>query len=424
MTDAGASNHAESSLGVGDLVRVTIDRMAYGGEGIGTVEGRVVFVSGAFPGDTVEARVLKVKKSFARAATQRVLEPSELRGESSRCAAAEHRAGCCDFAALTPQAELRLKEAVLRDQLSRIAGLTVDNLEVRSLEPQRHWRTRTRLGVDEQGRAGVRRAGSHELVTEAACVQPVAGLTDGLVGLDARRFRPGAEVVAVMGDDGRRHVVETRRASRGRRTERIEKIVEGDREVTHTVCGHAFSFPVTAFWQAHRRAPEAYSQRIQQWLAEALGGEGAGGVGWDLYGGVGLFVPPLAAALGEGARVYSVDASHAATASPQGCLSPYDVVVRGSRVERCLGTLPAPRAVVLDPPRTGAGAEVVRGIAQAAPEAVVHIGCDPATFARDLRSWVDGGYRVGAMELINAFPGTHHCEVLALLLPGRAAGVE
>lgn len=404
-------------------LRVRIDRMAHGGEGIGTVDGRIVFVAGGFPGDTVDARITKAKRSFLSGHAERIVEPSPLRA-ASRCAAAELGAGCCDFAPLTPQAEMQIKESVLRDQLSRIGGIRVDTIATTALEPDTRWRTRTRLGVNAQGRAGVRRLASHDLITEVSCSQPVPGLLDGLVGEGARGFRPGAEVVAVMGDDAQRHVVETRRASRGRRTENIEKTLEGTPEVRHTVAGHTFRFPVTAFWQAHRRAPEAYGSRITRWLGEALGESPSPALAWDLYGGVGLFVPPLAAALGERARIYSVDASHAATATPQACLEPYDVVVRGSRVERCLGTLPAPQAVVLDPPRTGAGAEVVRGIAQAGPQAVIHIGCDPATFARDVRAWGENGYRVEKMELINAFPGTHHSEVLALIVPGEQPGVK
>ncbi|HHU44691.1 MAG TPA: RNA methyltransferase, partial [Actinomycetales bacterium] len=73
--------------------------------------------------------------------------------------------------------------------------------------------------------------------------------------------------------------------------------------------------------------------------------------------------------------------------------------------------------VVLDPPRTGAGAAIVRAIATARPGAVLHIGCDPATFARDARAWADNGYRIESLEVVDAFPGTHHLETIALLAP-------
>ena len=85
------------------------------------------------------------------------------------------------------------------------------------------------------------------------------------------------------------------------------------------------------------------------------------------------------------------------------------------QVEKAVAQLDSPDAVVLDPPRKGAGARVIEQVAQANPQRIVHIGCDPATCARDLRSWVDTGYCVETLTLVNAFPGTHHFEVLARL---------
>ena len=77
--------------------------------------------------------------------------------------------------------------------------------------------------------------------------------------------------------------------------------------------------------------------------------------------------------------------------------------------------------MVLDPPRTGAGEQVIRAVAEAKPQAVVHVGCDPATFARDLSLWHSAGYKPEKMALINAFPGTHHFEVIALITPDKEA---
>ena len=73
--------------------------------------------------------------------------------------------------------------------------------------------------------------------------------------------------------------------------------------------------------------------------------------------------------------------------------------------------------MVLDPPRTGAGAQTVKAIAAARPAKVLHIGCDPATFARDARTWADCGYRIESIEVVDAFPGTHHLETIAVLAP-------
>ena len=86
-------------------------------------------------------------------------------------------------------------------------------------------------------------------------------------------------------------------------------------------------------------------------------------------------------------------------------------------VGNLVDTLPQPDVVVLDPPRVGAGADVVTRIAARKPQRVIHIGCDPATFATDIWAWSQAGYHLSDIVVVNAFPGTHHFETLGLLQP-------
>lgn len=402
---------------IGQQQQLEVTRMAHGGEGIAVLDGRVVFVHGAYPGDTVTAEITEVKKNFARATLTEVLTASPLRGEQ-RCPAAARGAGCCDFGDLDPGEELDLKYGILKDQLTRLAKVEgLPEAELINLPPESGWRTRVRLGVDAQGRAGFRALKSNDLITEVACTQAVPGLLDGIMGEGARTFTPGAEIVVVMDSTDNRHIVETRRAARGRRSEKVTAVLEGTGEVTQTADGHEFRFPAEAFWQAHRSAPGAYTALVRNWLAEEPLSQSTNPVAWDLYGGVGLFVPALSDSLGEGAQIHSVEMSKAATRAGQATLDGYDVVFHNARVEQQAGNLPRPQVVLLDPPRSGAGAKVVESLAQAGPEAVVHVGCDPATFARDIAAWAEHGYQVTRMTVFNAFPGTHHFEVLALLRP-------
>lgn len=391
-----------------------ITRMAHGGEGIAEIDGRVVFVRGAYPGDTVSATITKVKKNFARAEAESVISAGPYRVEQS-CPAAAAGAGCCDFGDLDPAKELDLKVGVLEGQLTRL-GKVVDLPVVEPLDllPARGWRTRVRLGVDTQGLAGFRARGSNDIIT-VACTQVVDTLLDGLVGPGARSFTPGAEVIAVLDGEGQRHVVETRRAPRGRRVERITEVLDGSGTVTELADAHTFRFPATAFWQAHRNAPDAYTGLIRRWLADLAPREDVKAIGWDLYGGVGLFVPALADSLGEQAAIHSVDYSAAASKLEQPDLDRYDVTMHNQRVEAAVGTLPKPRIVVLDPPRTGAGDAVVAAVAKQEPERVIHVGCDPATFSRDVAAWAEGGYRLSRLAVVNAFPGTHHFEIVGEL---------
>lgn len=421
---ADAAANSAPAIQVGDTFELTIERMAHGGEGIGVApDGRVVFVQGGFPGDVVSTQVSKAKKSFAHAVLKSVVSAGPHRTTSS-CPAAELGAGCCDFAELAPTSEIGIKLDVLVDQLHRVAKTNdIPDIDTINLNPQRGWRTRVRLGVDEQGRAGTRKRGSNEIVHEVPCTQLVPGLVDGLVGVDARRFTPGAEVIAVLDSDGKRHVVETSKAPRGRRVEKVTTVIEGSGDVNQEADGHRFHFPATAFWQAHVDAPDTYSTVIREFLKDCPQTVGREPLGWDLYGGVGVFVPAIARSLGspqKPARVVSVDYSPAATALNQSDLEQYEVDVVSDRVEKVAAQLPGPTAVVMDPPRTGAGKDVVSTVASVSPQRVVHVGCDPATFSRDIGYWNEHGFRMQRLTLVNAFPGTHHFEVIALLEPGVA----
>ncbi|MDO5670881.1 MAG: TRAM domain-containing protein [Corynebacterium sp.] len=385
------------------MTELTITRMAHGGEGIAELDGRVVFVRGAYPGDVVAVELTQEKKRFARAQVTQVIKAGPLRVEQA-CPAAAAGAGCCDFGDLDPAAETQLKADILLNQLARLGR--VDNPprpELHPLEPVRGWRSRVRLGVDKQGRAGFRALGGHEIIP-IACTQVVPELIDGLLD---RTYTPGSEVVAVLDSAGQRHVVETRKAPRARRVEKVEKVLEGSGTVTEHADGHTFQFPATGFWQAHIKAADAYTGLVRAWLADLPAGEG---VGWDLYGGVGLFVPALIDALGDNAVIHSVDYSTSARSQDF-----KRVEWHNTAVEKAIGGLPAPRVVVLDPPRTGAGDAVVAGVAKQNPERVIHVGCDPATFSRDVAAWGDAGYRITRLAVLNAFPGTHHFEVMAEL---------
>ncbi|WJY97716.1 class I SAM-dependent RNA methyltransferase [Corynebacterium fournieri] len=412
------------ALTAGEPVRLHVRAMAHGGEGIADApDGRVVFVRGAIPGDVVDATLTKVKKRWARAETTAVVQASAHRIEPT-CRAAAVGAGCCDFSFIDPEAQLQLKREVLSGQLTTLSSRSgvLDNIDLSAvgamqLQPVTGWRTRVRLGVDGNGRVGVRRARSTEVVSDKQCTQPVPSLLDGVVGEGARTFTPGAELVVAVDAEGARHVVETQAAQRGRRVERVERVLEGPGRVVERVRGFEYVFPPTAFWQAHRRAPEEYSNVIARWGRADY----ASRVGWDLYGGVGAFAPAIADALGGG-TIESVDYSSAAAAHRQQVAEELPLHMHHGDVAALVGQLPTPGLVVLDPPRAGAGAQVVQAIAAARPERIIHVGCDPATFARDLAGFGEQGYAVTRMTLIDAFPNTHHFETIALLEPASRAG--
>jgi tRNA/tmRNA/rRNA uracil-C5-methylase (TrmA/RlmC/RlmD family) len=144
---------------------------------------------------------------------------------------------------------------------------------------------------------------------------------------------------------------------------------------------------------------------------------------WDLYAGVGLFSGVLAEAVGPEGAVVAVESHRRSVGHLRDNLADLPQVrAIADRVDRFVRSRQAQghlAVVVLDPPRAGAGKEVVRRIAARAPRAVVYVACDPAALARDLATFADEGYVLEALRAFDLFPMTHHIECVAVLHPRR-----
>jgi tRNA/tmRNA/rRNA uracil-C5-methylase (TrmA/RlmC/RlmD family) len=389
----------------GELV-LTAGAPANGGSCVARHEGRVVFVRYALPGERVRVRVTADRGSYWHAEAVEVIEPSADRIPSLCPIAGVDGAGCCDLAFARPEAARDLKGQVVSNQLARLGGYRWHgDAEPLGAAGASGWRTRVRLDVGSDGRPGFHRFHSDELVTDLRCGQLPVGLTDGLASTD---WRPGAHVHIVVDDDGQRHVVCT--AKQGRKT--VVEVVEGGYQALQRAAGRTWRVPVTAFWQAHRDAAQVYSAMVRDWAQPA-----AGMTAWDLYGGVGLFAAVLAAAVGPSGRVLSVDIARAASRAARGALADMPQVhVLTESVRRALAMQSvAADVAVLDPPRSGAGREVIELLADAGVRRVVHIGCEAASFARDIGLYRGHGYTVEKLRVFDAFPLTHHVECVALL---------
>lgn len=403
-----------------NLLTLTTGAPANGGSCVARGEdGRVVFVRYALPGETVRARVTDRRGSYWHAAAVEILEPSPDRVPSLCPIAGADGAGCCDLAFAAPAALRTLKGEVVANQLQRLAGFAWSGAaESVGTADATGWRTRVRLEVGADGRPGFHRYHSAELVTDLHCAQLPAGLVDDLP-VDGVRI--GDQLHVVLDDDGVRHVV----ASGGHRRPRV---LEGDYAGTQRVGERRWTLPVTAFWQAHRDAARVYSELVTDWAAIE-----PGSTAWDLYGGAGLFAAALAGGAGPAGQVVSVDTSRAGAKAGRAALADLPQVrfVTDS-VRKALPALArdaTPGVAVLDPPRAGAGREVVAALAAAGVPRVIHIGCEAASFARDIGLYLRHGYTVEQLRVFDAFPLTHHVECVALLTatgdvprPGPGAG--
>jgi tRNA/tmRNA/rRNA uracil-C5-methylase (TrmA/RlmC/RlmD family) len=384
---------------------------ANGGSCVARHEGRVVFVRYALPGETVKVRIVGDHGSYWHADVVEVTDPSPDRIDSLCPIAGVDGAGCCDLAFAEPDATRRLKGAVVANQLARLGGYRWRDEDSAAAEPvgdvgATGWRTRVRLDTSGEGRAGFHRYHSSELVTELNCAQLPAGMLDGL---NDWVWPPGAHLHVAVDDEGDRHIVQSGPRT-GRKT--TTQVVDGNYEAVQRVGERIWRVPVTAFWQAHRDAARIYSDLVADWAQLD-----AGMTAWDLYGGAGIFAAVLAQAVGERGRVVTVDTSRAASRSARDALADFGwVSVVTDSVRRALGQQ-AERAdvAVLDPPRSGAGREVIDLLAAAEVGRVVHIGCEAASFARDVGLYLGHGYTVEDLRVFDSFPLTHHVECVAVL---------
>jgi tRNA/tmRNA/rRNA uracil-C5-methylase (TrmA/RlmC/RlmD family) len=304
-----------------------------------------------------------------------------------------------------------LKLAVVEEQLARLGrldkseisdlGLRVESLPGGPLG----WRSRLRYTVNAGGRAGLLKHRSHEVVEIDECLIAAPAARALPVTGESWPADDAVEVVASSGGDV------TVTATAGRASRRVS----GPATVEEIVGERSWHLDPAAFWQVHPSAPAVFTEAVMSML-DVRPGERA----WDLYGGAGLFTAALAAAVGRSGHVTLVESDERSVLAARSSLTDLpQVTVVSSTVERARllsGRAAGPDVVVLDPPRSGAGARVVRTIVEAGPRAVGYVACDPAAFARDVATFRALGWRLGALRIFDAFPMTHHMECVGLLL--------
>ncbi len=402
----------------GREIEVEATNMAHGGEAVARLDGRVVFVADAIPGERVVARVTEdSKKSFWRAETVRVLDASPHRRphvwpEASVDRDPADRPGGADYGHIALEHQRVLKAGVLADALSRMAKVDRE-VVVEALPGEADgtgWRTRERLHVADDGALGPYAARSHRVI-------PVTGLPLAVEAVRAHaplaERMPGAGSVTVLAPsvgDGARLVIGAQKPAVIR--ERV-----GDRE---------FRVDDTGFWQVHAAAPLTLSAAVQEAIDPGLFDPKAANL--DLYGGVGLLAAAVGDRFGDGVRITSVESDARATEHAAENLAEWlGAAVVTARVESYVRTLVdsaadrsrlAAATVVLDPPRSGAGAAVIDALAAVRPAQIVYVACDPVAFARDVALLADAGYDLAGLRAFDLFPHTHHVEAVGAFRRG------
>lgn len=407
----------DADVKIGTELELEVTNVAHGGISVARHNGRVVFVSDAIPGETVIARVSEAsKKSFWRADTVAVVTSSPHRQAHIWSAASidrdpAARAGGAEFGHIRVDHQRELKRQVLADALTRMAGVgagaAVSDFAVEPVPGNADgtgWRTRVRLQVDVDGRPGPFAARSHRVIEVDDLPLATAGVADAA---PLSELFPGVQHVDILepSTGAARLIIGKQKTSVIR--ERV-----GDRE---------FRLDDGGFWQVHREAASTLTSAVQEAIDGALFDPRARNL--DLYGGVGLLAAAVGDRFGETTRITSVESDPRATEHAGENLSDWlGARAITGRVERWIGGLAAEgdrltgATVVLDPPRSGAGKDVVDALSRLTPAQLVYVACDPVAFARDVGLLRERGYELEALRAFDLFPNTHHVEAVARLV--------
>ncbi|MDZ8171029.1 class I SAM-dependent RNA methyltransferase [Microbacterium xanthum] len=425
-------------MDVGSIIDLEITGVAHGGVFVARHEGRVVFVPDAIPGERIRARLTETsKKSFWRAEALEVVEAAPSRRPHIWAPAdigvpPEQRPGGADFGHIDLAAQRALKLDVVRDALARIGRLDLP-VTISPATPLRDadgavvanetvdgggWRTRVSLHVDDDGAVGPYAQRSHRVIPVQTMPLATPAVERALAGLTGAR--PGRLDLVEAADCAVRIVP---RPSGERSRAAREVIIE-------RVGGRDFRVDAGGFWQVHRLAAHTLTDAVSRRLVDGAGDDApVDPEGWhlDLYGGVGLFAATLGVLGGEAARITSVESDERATEHAGHNLSEWvGARAETARVDRWVAALrasatDAQRArlargvVLLDPPRSGAGRQVVEDVAALGPRTIVYVACDPVALARDLGTFRDAGYLADRIDVYDLFPNSHHVEAVAVL---------
>lgn len=384
------------------ILELQIEKVAHGGIFVARHEGRVIFVEGAIPGESVTAEVYQDAGSYLRARTLEVLNPSEHRVPHFWKASREG-AGGAEFGHIELSFQRELKAQVLTEAFARMADkevvVEVEAMPSDELRNGLHYRTRVQLNVDESGLAGPSKSRSNEIVFTKDLPLAVAEIEE--LGLHLKNWS-GVSKISIAA------------SSTGDLQWMVDKKVNGASKLIERVAGRTFRLSSGAFWQVHTDAPAALTSSVAA-MAKVLSFDPLKH-NLDLYAGAGLFSATLSNSY-AGARFTAVESSKQAVAD--GERSTQDLkdltFVKSDVLEFLKRAKPEYDTVVLDPPRSGAAGKVIAALVKLSPRNIIYVACDPVALARDVKLLSAAGYQIRGLESFDIFPHTHHFEcVLAL----------
>jgi 23S rRNA (uracil1939-C5)-methyltransferase len=417
----------------GEAARLEITGLTHDGRGVARLAGKACFIPRVLPGEIVEARIVRDKKSYARAELTALLQAAP--GRVSTDCAHYDRCGGCAYRHADYATELKAKQEAVLNAMLRLGKL--ENPPLRDIIPSPlpdQYRTKVTWHV-EGSRMGLIAPDHHRLtdITECKLLCPeLARLSRSFRELLTTLPDFSGSVVLRHSDAGMSATVQANRDLTGDKKffaawqQAQPGLIYlqlqgggvdwswGKADLVQKVKGTPFHYAPESFFQVNPGAAEILCRVV----AEALG-DLSGQCLLDVYCGVGLFALELA---GKARQTVGLEGSAAAVANArdnarrQGHSNA--VFYTGNCDAATLEPIwqeHQPDAVVFDPPRSGLPAELITAVLAHAPRRIVYVSCDPGTLARDIRLFTAGNYQVQMIQPLDMFPRTYHVETVVAL---------
>ena len=429
---------------VSEVVDLELTAMAHGGFALGRHAGRVVFVPYAIPGETVRVEIVETHDRWAQARLSEILVPSPQRVEPPCPYFGPERCRGCHFQHIDYEAQAEIKRQVVADQLARVGGLHRvqvhdiiaaaepwsyrNHVTLTPAHPHPSPPSRSALGTlpereseEPGGRFGFLSADSHSVfpVEECLIVDPLIDDAWSALDMDWPQLQrlslrcgsaTGDRMAIFELDHYEDFDIEIDLAvscvlllADGEAV-----VLMGERYLTEQVAGRRYRVSAGSLFQVNTAGAEALVAVVREFLEpkphQSL---------VDLYCGVGLFALALADSVG---RVTGIEIAPSAAADfRHNALGLDHVDLIEETAEKALPQIAGPvDLMVLDPPRAGAGRQVIGEICRLAPRRIAYVACDPAILARDARWLTGSGYHLLGVQPVDLFPQTFHVECVAL----------
>ncbi|MBW6487222.1 MAG: class I SAM-dependent RNA methyltransferase [Syntrophobacterales bacterium] len=397
----------------GEIISVTIDDVAFGGDGVARVDDFVYFVPFAVAGDEVEIEITEIKKHYGKGRIVRMLKPSSYR-IAPRCSY-YGRCGGCALQHIEYPYQLDLKRRQIEEALRRIGGLYSPPVHPVISSPHSYgWRGKVEFhlsrGSRETRRLGLMAAKSNQVVEVTGCL-----IADESINLKLNALKTGIKNGSVVAPRERQVIWADEPGEPP-----TAVFVGGGKppDILRVVAGKQITVPGRGFFQANIFLVERLVEQVVE-MASLSGSETV----IDLYGGVGLFSLFLGGQAGclfcvegdeEAVRCARINLKRAGLAGAKCHQGDAAAILNREFVEPGLKA----DVVILDPPRDGCSKGVLEALSSLHPWRIVYVSCNPSTQARDVRHLANSGYCLKIVQPFDMFPQTSHIEAVALLTRG------